>query len=88
MEVGNVVIGCCCRAVVVDQTVRHADVIISEIQRFGRRTVRNGFPQQLPARVDILVGFAVFRPGGEISAGPVAGKELRVWEEKRYQLYD
>lgn len=88
MEVGNVVIGCCCRAIVIDQAVRHADVIISEIQRFGRCAVRDRLPQQLAARVDILVGFAVFRPGGEISAGPVAGKELRVWEEKRYQLYD
>lgn len=88
MEVNNVITGRYRRTVAVGQTVRHADVIISEIQRFGRCTIRDRFPQQLPARVDILVGFAVFRPGGEISAGPVAGKELRVWEEKRYQLYD
>ena len=39
MEVGNVVIGRCCRAVVVDQAVGHTDVIVGEIQRFGRRTV-------------------------------------------------
>ena len=39
LEVGNVVIGCCCRAVVINQAVRHTDVIIGEVQRLGRRTV-------------------------------------------------
>lgn len=57
MEVSNVVIRRCCRAVVVDQTIWHTDVIVGEVQRFGRRTVRDRFPQELPADVDVAMGF-------------------------------
>ena len=70
LEIGNVITLRCCRAVVVDQAVRHPDVVISEIKRLGRRTVGDCFAKQLPARVDVLVDFAVSRLDGDISVEP------------------
>ena len=57
MEVGNVVIRRCCRAVVVDQAVRISSVIVNKIQRSGRFALGDGFPQQLSPSVDVLVSF-------------------------------
>ena len=88
MEIGNVVIRRCCRAVVIGQTVWYPDVVVGKVECFCCFTLGDRLPQQLSTSVDVLVGFAVSRLDGDISAGPVAGKELRVWEEKRYQLYD
>ena len=62
MEVGNVVIGCCCRAVVINQTIRHTDVIVGEVQRFGRRAVGDRFAKQLILIVSPFPGSTEISP--------------------------
>ena len=44
-------------AIVINQTIRHTDVVISEIKRLGRRAVGNRFAKQLSPSVDVLVRF-------------------------------
>ena len=56
LEIGNVIIGRCCRTVAIDQAVRHTDVVVVEVQRFGDCAVRDCFPQQFAQSIDILVG--------------------------------
>ena len=62
MKVGNVVIRRCCRAVAVDQAVRHTDVIVGEVQRFGRRTVGDRFAKQLILIVSPFPGSTEISP--------------------------
>ena len=46
-----------CAAVGIGQTVWHPDVVVGEVQRLGRRPIRDRFPQELPADVDVAMGF-------------------------------
>ena len=55
MEVGNVIIGCGCAAVVIGQTVWHPDVVVGEVQRLGRAALGDHLPQELAAGVDVAV---------------------------------
>ena len=61
LEIGNVIIGRCCRAVAIDQAIRISSVIVNKIQRSSRFALGDRFPQQIAARVDVLVDFLNFR---------------------------
>ena len=89
LKVGNVIIGCRCRAIVIGQTVRHPDVVVVEVQRFGDCAVRNRFPQQLDAGVDVAVvcGNLCRRPAVERLPGiPVLGFVFRFIRHERIGL--
>ena len=55
LKVGNIIICCRCRAVVIGQAVRHPDVVVGEVQRLGRAALGDGFPQQFSAGVNVAV---------------------------------
>lgn len=44
--------------IVVDQGIGVANVVIPEIQGFGRAVTRDGLPQQLPAGINVIVFLA------------------------------
>ena len=55
LKVGNIIVCCRCRPVVIGQAVRHPDVVVGEVQRLGRAALGDGFPQQFSAGVDVAV---------------------------------
>ena len=57
LEAGNVIIGCCHCTVVVDQAVRHTDVVVGKVECFCCLALGDGFPQEFPAGVDVAMGF-------------------------------
>ena len=89
MEVGNVIIGCGCAAVVIGQTVWHPDVVVGEVQRLGRAALGDRLPQELPAGVDVAVvcGNLCRRPAVERLPGiPVLGFVFRFIQHERIGL--